>query len=84
MSMRLFLQNVLITNSWLSIRFVTVFSLFLMSSDLAWVTRDVIDIFRIGEEGCLINKSVCTTTASWQNDGSCLCNEGTPHFRNPI
>lgn len=54
----------------------------LSDCEVTWVTRNVTDSFRIGQDGCL-NESVCTTTASCQTDGSCLCKDKL-HFRNPI
>ena len=56
----------------------------LSDCEVTWVTRNVTDSFRIDQDGCLKDKNVCTTTASCQNDGSCLCNKDKPHFRNPI
>ena len=55
----------------------------LSDCEVTWVTRNVTDSFRIDQDGCLKDENVCTTTASCQNDGSCLCNKDKPHFRNP-
>ena len=56
----------------------------LSDCEVTWVTRNVTDSFRIDQDGCLKDENVCTTTASCQNDGSCLCNKHEPYFRNPI
>ena len=56
--------------------------LFLMSSVFIWLWSSLGYSRCYFEEGCLRDNSLCTTTASWQNDGSCLCNRGTPHFQN--
>ena len=48
------------------------------------VTRNVTDSFRVGEEGCKRNESICTSVqASCQEDGLCVCKEEFPHFSNP-
>ena len=56
----------------------------LSDCEVTWVTRNYTDSFRIGQDRRLNDTNVCTTTASCQNDGSCLCNKDKPHFRNPI
>ena len=53
--------------------------------EVVWVNRNVNDSFRVGEGGCANDASVCTNvSATCQDDGSCLCDEGSPNFRNPI
>ena len=48
------------------------------------LTRNVTDSFRVGEEGCKGDQSICTSVqASCQENGLCLCKEEYPHFRNP-
>ena len=53
--------------------------------EVVWVNRNVTDSFRVGEGGCANDTSVCTNvSATCQDDGSCLCDEGSPNFRNPV
>ena len=53
--------------------------------EVIWVNRNVNDSFRVGEAGCTSDTSVCTNfSATCEDDGSCLCNRGSPNFRNPI
>ena len=52
--------------------------------EVVLVSRNVTDSFRVGEDGCTNNASVCTSSATCQSDGSCLCNADKPNFRNPV
>ena len=49
------------------------------------VKRDVRDEFRIGDEGCKNNQSICTNVGAscLTNSGLCQCDDPNPHFRNP-
>lgn len=53
------------------------------SFEVIWVSRNATDSFRVGEDGCTNNVSVCAKSATCQTDGSCLCYPSTPNFRNP-
>jgi hypothetical protein len=47
------------------------------------VNRNALDSFRVGKDGCKFDTSVCTSHAKCQSDGSCLCSDDEPNFRNP-
>jgi hypothetical protein len=47
------------------------------------VNRNVRDSFRAGKDGCKNDATVCTSSATCQFDGSCLCSVDEPNFRNP-
>ena len=47
------------------------------------VNRDLRDSFRVGKDGCTNDESVCTSSATCQSDGLCLCSVDKPNFRNP-
>ena len=53
--------------------------------EVVLVNRNITDSFRVGEDGCKNNASdsVCTSLATCQSDGSCLCSGSKPNFRNP-
>ena len=53
--------------------------------EVVLVNRNVTDSFRVGEDGCTNDASVCTDfgTACRQSDGLCLCPVGEPNFRKP-
>ncbi|CAB4004024.1 Hypothetical predicted protein, partial [Paramuricea clavata] len=51
--------------------------------EVVLVNRDDVDSFRVGEDGCTNNASVCTSSATCQSDGLCLCSDSEPNFRNP-
>ena len=50
------------------------------------VNRNVTDNFRVGQDGCTNDTSVCTNVSATcrESDGSCLCNSTRPNFRNPV
>ncbi|CAB4042024.1 Hypothetical predicted protein, partial [Paramuricea clavata] len=52
--------------------------------EVVLVNRNVTDSFRVGEDGCTNDPSVCTSSATCQYDGSCLCNADKTNFRNPV
>ena len=53
--------------------------------EVVWVHRNVTDSFRVGEDGCTSDTSICPRSASCQNDsGLCLCGKDEPNFRNPF
>ena len=57
----------------------------LTSCQVVWINRNVTDSFRVGTEGCKSDGSICTTRyATCQADGSCLCHEDSPNFRNLV
>lgn len=51
---------------------------------VAVVDRNVRDSFRLGNDGCANNVSVCSSSATCLADGLCLCNADTPNFQSPI
>jgi hypothetical protein len=52
--------------------------------EVVLVNRNITDSFRVGEDGCTNNVSVCTSSATCQSDGSCLCSGSSkPNFGNP-
>ena len=52
--------------------------------EVVWVNRNVTDSFRVGEDGCTKNSSVCPSSSTCQTDsGLCLCRDSAPNFRNP-
>ena len=53
------------------------------SFEVVLVNRSVTDSFRVGKDGCTNDASVCTSSATCQSDGSYLCSESKPNFRNP-
>jgi hypothetical protein len=55
----------------------------LTGCEVVLVNRDLRDSFRVGKDGCTNNTSVCTSPATCQSDGSCLCSVDKPNFRNP-
>ena len=55
------------------------------SNEVVLVKRNVRDSFRVGEDGCTNDNSVCTSSATCQNDsGLCLCNKDSPNFLNRV
>lgn len=51
------------------------------SNEVVWVQRHIRDRFRVGEDGCKKDTSVCTSSASCQTgSGLCLCNEDSLNF----
>ena len=53
--------------------------------EVVLVNRNVTDSFRVGKDGCTSDENVCTSVSeTCQPDGSCLCNTGSPTFRNPV
>ncbi|CAB4004021.1 Hypothetical predicted protein [Paramuricea clavata] len=55
----------------------------LTSCEVVLVNRNVKDSFRVGKDGCTNDASVCTSSATCQSDGSCLCSGSKPNFSNP-
>ena len=55
----------------------------LTGCEVVLVNRDVLDSFRVGKDGCTYDTRVCTNRATCQSDGSCLCSDDEPNFRNP-
>jgi hypothetical protein len=51
--------------------------------EVVLVNRNDADSFRVGEDGCANNASVCPISTTCQSDGSCLCRDSEPNFRNP-
>ncbi|CAB4008248.1 Hypothetical predicted protein [Paramuricea clavata] len=51
--------------------------------EVVLVNRNVTDSFRFGKDGCTNDERVCTSSATCQSDGSCLCSADKPNFRNP-
>ena len=57
----------------------------MIGCEVVWVNRNVTDSFRVGQDGCTNDTSVCTNVfATCQDDGSCLCSSKSPSFRNPV
>ena len=55
------------------------------AGQVVWVNRNVADSFRVGQDGCTNDTSVCTNvSATCQSDGSCICNSTRPNFRHPV
>ncbi|CAB4044499.1 Hypothetical predicted protein [Paramuricea clavata] len=52
--------------------------------EVVLVNRNVTDSFRVGNDGCTNDATVCTSSATCQSDGSCLCSDSKPNFRNPV
>ena len=53
--------------------------------EVVLVNRNVTDSFRVGKDGCTNDTSVCTSSATCQSDGLCLCNKDSfCNFRNPV
>ena len=51
--------------------------------EVVLVNRNVTDSFRVGKNGCTNDERVCTSSATCQSDGLCLCSADKPNFRNP-
>ncbi|CAB4028803.1 Hypothetical predicted protein, partial [Paramuricea clavata] len=53
--------------------------------EVVWVNRNVIDSFRVGEDGCTNDGTVCTDFGATcrQSDGLCICTGNEPNFRKP-
>ena len=56
------------------------------AGEVVWVNRNVADSFRVGQDGCTNDTSVCTNVSATcrKSDGSCMCNSTRPNFRNPV
>lgn len=55
------------------------------SNEVVLVNRNVTDSFLVGIGGCKNNTSVCTNSATCQNDsGLCLCSTDSPNFINHV
>ena len=48
------------------------------------VSRNVTDSFRVGKDGCVNNVNVCTSSATCQKDGSCLCKPEFSSYRDRV
>jgi hypothetical protein len=59
------------------------YKMILTGCEVVLVNRNVQDRFRVGKDGCKFDTSVCTNRAKCQSDGSCLCSDDEPDFRNP-
>ena len=57
----------------------------MIGCEVVSVKRDVTDSFRVGQDGCTNNASVCPSSATCQPDsGQCACEKSQPNFsRNP-
>ena len=56
----------------------------LTGCEVILVNRNALDSFRVGPDGCKLDTSVCTSRrATCHSDGSCLCSDDEPNFRNP-
>ena len=54
----------------------------LSSSEVTLVSRNQIDSFLVGKDGCKKNINVCPTSAFCRtSDGFCQCKAGTPTYR---
>ena len=60
------------------------FEVVMTGCEVVWVNRNVRDRFRVGEDGCTDDTSVCQIRAECQPDGCCLCDVNNPNFRNPV
>lgn len=60
------------------------FKAVITSCEVVSVSRNVTDSFRVGKQGCTNNVNICTSSATCQADGSCLCHSKTPTYRNPV
>lgn len=63
--------------------FCLVSEVVLSDSQVLSVDRHLIDRFRIGQDGCKNDPSVCTNSATCQSTGFCWCSFIKPNFRNP-
>ena len=56
------------------------------SDEVVLVERNVTDSFRVGNDGCRNNASVCTSFAATcrPDTGLCFCNKNSPNFVNHI
>jgi hypothetical protein len=46
----------------------------MIGCEVVWVNRNVTDSFRVGEDGCTSDSSVCPESSTCQRDsGLCLC-----------
>ena len=64
---------------------VLLYNAVMTSCEVVLINRNVTDSFRVGEFGCKSDPNICTTrNATCLADGSCLCNEDSPNFRNPV
>ncbi|CAB4033804.1 Hypothetical predicted protein, partial [Paramuricea clavata] len=52
--------------------------------EVVLLNRNVTDSFRVGNDGCTNDTSVCTSSATCQSDGLCLCKPDRPSYRNPV
>jgi hypothetical protein len=52
--------------------------------EVVWVNRNVTDSFRVGNDGCTNDTGLCTSSATCQSDGLCLCKSDRPSYRNPV
>jgi hypothetical protein len=52
--------------------------------EVVWVNRNVTDSFRVGNNGCTNDTGLCTSSATCQSDGLCLCKSDRPSYRNPV
>ena len=60
------------------------FEVVMIGCEVVWVKRNVRDNFRVGQDGCSNDTSVCPSYAECQPDGLCLCDVNNPNFRNPV
>ena len=64
--------------------FYLVSKVVLSDSQVFSVNRNLIDSFRVGQDGCKSDASVCTNSATCDRvTGFCWCSNSKPNFRNP-
>ena len=72
------------TNINLIFFFFLVIKVVLSDSQVLSVNRHLIDSFRVGDDGCTNDASVCTSSAICNREtGFCECSSIKPNFRNP-